>query len=565
MRILGWDRPDIVLVSGDAYVDHPSFGVALIARWLEAHGFRVAILPQPRHWVPDDFRRLGKPRLFFGITAGNMDSIVANYTGNGRVRQSDPFSPEGNPWFGSHRDKKNRRRPDRATIVYANLARQAFGDVPVILGGIEASLRRFVHYDYQQDKLRKSVLSDAKADLLVYGMGERAVLEIATRLRKSQDLHGIPGTCQRLTPKMAREFTDRADVTILPSFNAIRQDTSLFLKAELQIDRHARALSDRLILQDQSGSAVLQNPAAAPLTSNELDRLYQLAFTRRPHPAAGDIPAWRMIRHSITVIRGCFGNCSFCAIARHQGPVITERSKESVVKEALQIVKMQDFHGTITDIGGPTANLYGTSCTNPAPCKRRDCLFPRICRYMKVDEEKYLTLIDEVASIKGVRHLFVSSGLRMDILVKTPRLLRALLLRHTSGMMKIAPEHTHPAVLKLMHKPGKEILEKFLSMARRICKEEGISTGFNPYLISSHPGCTIQHMKALSADLKRLRLKVRQFQDFTPTPGTISTAMYVTGLHRDTGNPIPVARNRRERMAQRRILEALMKKKTEQR
>jgi len=561
MRALGWSRPDIVLVSGDAYVDHPSFGIALIGRWLEAHGFRVAILAQPRHWTCEDFRQFGPPRLFFGISAGNMDSIVSNYTGNSRVRKDDPFSPGGNPWFGNVREKSRRRRPDRATIIYANLARQAFRDVPVVLGGIEASLRRFVHYDYQQEKLRKSVLADAKADLLIYGMGERAVVETARRLEKGRDIQGISGTCQRITGNRRQEYTQESNTVMLPSWGEIQQEKALFLKTELEIDRHARSLSGKLLAQDQSGSLILQNPAAKPLDTAELDRLYRLPFTRLPHPSAGDIPAWKMIRHSVTIVRGCFGNCSFCAIARHQGPVITNRSPASIIEEVRQLSGMKGFHGTITDLGGPTANMYGTECSSPAPCKRHDCLFPRPCRHLKINENAYLDLLNQASGIPGIKHLFVSSGLRMDLLTKTPRLLEALLAKHTSGMMKIAPEHTHPEVLRLMHKPGVETLEEFLKTARNICRRRKIRTDFNPYLISAHPGCTAAHMKRLRADLKRLRLRVRQFQDFTPTPGTISTAMYVCGLHRDTGKPIPVARNRKERMAQRRILESEMIRK----
>ncbi len=563
MLNLGWKQPDIVLVTGDAYVDHPSFGVAIIARWLEANGFRVAVLAQPRYWLVDDFLQFGRPRLFFGITAGNMDSIVANYTGNSRVRKSDPFSPEGNPWFGKDRVRSRRRRPDRASIIYANLARQAFSGVPVVLGGIEASLRRFVHYDFQQEKLRRSILADSKADLLIYGMGERAVLEIARRLQAGEALSGIPGTCERLVGADAGRYDDRQDegatIRKLPSWQAIQQDLSLFLKAELEVDRSARALSDTVLVQDQGSCLILQNPPAPPLSENQLDFLYELPFTRRPHPSSGKVPAWEMIRDSVTAVRGCYGNCSFCAIARHQGPVITCRSRGSVIAEIEKIAAMKDFKGTISDVGGPTANMYGTSCSNPAPCRRHDCLFPKVCRHLNIDENAFFGLLSRASQVPGVRHLFVSSGLRMDLLVRTPRLLERLLARHTSGVMKIAPEHTHSEVLRIMHKPGSRVLEEFLRIARGMCRKMGLKAGFNPYLISAHPGCKVSHMRSLAADLKRLGLKPRQFQDFTPTPGTISTAMYVTGLDRDSGKKIFVARNRKERMRQRRILEQAMK------
>ncbi len=556
MQSLGWKQPDVVLVTGDAYVDHPSFGVALIARWLESHGFRVAILAQPRYWTCEDFRQFGRPRLFFGITAGNMDSIVANYTGNSRVRKNDPFSPGGNPWFGSEKSRKRRRRPDRASIIYTNLAKQAFRDVPVVLGGIEASLRRFVHYDYQQEKLRRSILVDAKADLLVYGMGERAILEVAGRLASGKGLDGIPGTCERLTGGRTEAYLcEDEGRSVLPSWDDINRDTARFLDAELEIDRVARSLSEIVLVQDQGGSAVLQNPASPPLSNRELDALYELPFTRLPHPSSGDVPAWRMIRDSVTVLRGCYGNCSFCAIARHQGPVISSRSPASVVSEIERITHTQGFRGTVSDVGGPTANMYGTSCRNPAPCKRHDCLYPKVCRHLDLNEGAFLDLLEKASKVPGVRHLFVSSGLRMDMLVRTPRLLEAMLRSHTSGIMKIAPEHTEPDVLRLMHKPGSQVLEEFLRLARGICRKNGIRIGFNPYLISAHPGCTVSHMRHLASELRRLRLKATQFQDFTPTPGTISTAMYVSGLDRDTKKPIPVAKNRKERMSQRRILE----------
>ena len=332
MRERGWDEVDVILVTGDAYVDHPAFGIALIGRLLEASGFRVAVLPQPRYDSPQDFKQFGPPRLFWGITAGNLDSIVANYSGNAKVRDVDQYSPGGNPYFGQSRSKNERRRPDRATIRYANLARSAYGPIPIILGGLEASLRRFVHYDYQQGKLRASVLTDAKADLLVYGMGERAVVEAAQRLAAGRDLAGIAGTCQRLTDAQQQDLAAEGHV-FLPSLAEIEQDREAYLSAELLIDKHARSLNRALLLQKQQAMWVVQHPPAEPLATTEMDSLYGLPFTRKTHPAAGDVPAYRMISHSVTIVRGCFGNCSFCAISRHQGPVITSRSEDSVVAE----------------------------------------------------------------------------------------------------------------------------------------------------------------------------------------------------------------------------------------
>ena len=550
----GWDYVDVVLVTGDAYVDHPSFGAALIGRHLEANGLRVAILSQPHHDSAEAFREFGRPRLFFGITAGNLDSIVANYSGNAKVRDRDDYSPSGNPYFGDRAEKKMRRRPDRASILYTNLARAAYPDVPVILGGLEASLRRFVHYDYQQQRLRASILSDAKADLLVYGMGERAVLEIASRLDSGMDLAGIPGTCERLPLKQknARAFDNPL---ILPSWQEIQDDVSRFLFAELSVDRHARAYSSVPVLQEQQATWILQHRPAEPLSTEELDGLAALPFQRKPHPAMGEVPGFTMIKDSVTIVRGCCGNCSFCAISRHQGSVVVSRSVSSVVREVKTLAGQHNFSGTISDLGGPTANLFGTGCASLSPCKRHDCLYPRICRFLKIDEQAFLNLLAAVSGIDRVRHVFVSSGLRMELLLKTPALLKELILNHTPGAMKIAPEHTEDEVLRLMHKPGAEVLRDFLSLCRSISRSAGKKAQFSPYLIASHPGCSQKHMEKMAQRLAELGLEVRQFQDFTPTPGTVATAMYVTGLDRDSLKPIPVARNIMERRKQRSVLE----------
>jgi uncharacterized radical SAM protein YgiQ len=555
MRSRGWDEVDVILVTGDAYVDHPAFGVALIGRLLEANGFRVAILPQPRHDSSQAFKQFGPPRLFWGITAGNLDSIVANYSGNAKVRDVDQYSPNGNPYFGESRTKSERRRPDRATIRYANLARNACGPIPIILGGLEASLRRFVHYDYQQGKLRASVLTDAKADLLVYGMGERAVVEVAKRLAAGRDLAGIAGTCRRLTDSQLQSIAGEGEV-FLPSLAEIAHDKEAFLNAELLIDKHARSLSRSMLLQKQQAMWVVQHPPAEPLSTAEMDSLYGLPFTRKPHPTAGDVPACRMISHSVTIVRGCFGNCSFCAISRHQGPVVTSRSEDSVFAEVRQITRMDDFRGTISDLGGPTANLYGSGCRSKA-CRRHDCLHEGVCRHLVIDETPLISLLDKVSRVDKVKNVFVSSGLRMELLLKTPRLLKKLLTEHTPGAMKIAPEHTVAHVLRLMHKHGPDILPAFLALCRRIAEETGGKFIFTPYFISAHPGCTVDDMKTLARDVRKMGLTVRQFQDFTPTPGTISTAMYVCGLDRYKRKPIYVAYNAKERMLQRHVLEEM--------
>jgi len=558
----GWDQADVVLVTGDAYVDHPSFGVALIGRWLEAHGYRVAVLAQPRHDRADDFRRFGRPRLFFGISAGNMDSVVANYTGNARVRDQDAYSPEGNPYFGSVRTRLQRRRPDRATIVYAQLARQAYGDSVIVLGGLEASLRRFVHYDYQQAKFRASVLTDAKADLLVFGMGERAVLEIARRLEDSRGLDDISGTCERLADARLRSRSFARPPVLLPSWQDITLDESTFLKAELEVDRHARSGSGVPLLQRQQALWVLQHPASSSLDTGEFDALHGLPFTRAPHPTAVNLPAYRMIRHSVTIVRGCSGNCSFCAITRHQGPAVSCRSVDSVVAEVMRIRAMPDFRGTVTDLGGPTANLYGTACTARAACRRRDCFFPTPCPRLDADGDAFLELLKAASSVRGVDNVFVSSGLRMELLLRTPRLLGRLMERHVPGFMKIAPEHTEAEVLRLMHKGGPGVLPAFLKETRAVMRRRRCGPRLSSYFMSAHPGCRVEHMEALASTLKALGLTPGEIQDFTPTPGTLSTAMYCTGLDRDTKRPVAVARTRSERLRQRRILEGLRPERT---
>ncbi len=563
----GWEHIDVLLVTGDAYIDHPSFGIALIGRLLESHGYQVAILAQPRYDSPEDFRQFPTPRLFCGITAGNLDSIVANYTGNGKVRDFDSFSADGNPWRDGLQGRTNRRRPDRAVLIYSQLARAAFRETPLVLGGIEASLRRFIHYDYKQEKLRASCLTDAKADLLVYGMGEKAVLEIADHCAASATLHGIAGTCRRYTDAEIQgrfpDFSGKTSETylLLPSWDETGKNRDLFLDAELLLDRHARSCSARIVLQKQQNHWLVQYPAPSPLNGDEFDALYDLPFTRKPHPSTPDIPAYLMIRDSVTIVRGCSGNCSFCAITRHQGPKISSRSRRSIVREVEKISRMASFTGTISDLGGPTANLYGTHCALGG-CKKYDCLYPRVCANLRVAEEDFLRLLREVSGVEGVRHVFISSGLRMELLLQTPQLLREIIMKHTPGAMKIAPEHTDSELLSLMHKEPHSLLQTFVSQCRGIAGGLKKEISFVPYIITAHPGCTEQHTRTLVRDMRALKLSVRKSQDFTPTPGTISTAMYVSGLHRASKKALFVPRNATERKKQREILESEFQKRT---
>lgn len=566
MLALGWREVDVVLVTGDAYVDHPSFGVALIGRLLESLGLRVAVLSQPHHHDASDFKRFGPPRLFWGITSGQVDSIVSNYTSNARVRDIDVYSPDGNPYFSDAKELSNRRRPDRALIRYSQLARQAYPDVPIVLGGIEASLRRFCHFDYKQERLRGSILTDSKADILVYGMGEKAVAEIAQRIANNQSISGIAGTCEILTNTEANQlinlesseegFHEQLKLkspVILPCYEECLKSPEAFLSFELILEEHSRRMTHGSLMQRQQALWVIQHPPMPVLTHFELDALYSLPFSGRSH--AGDVPALRMIRDSITIVRGCPGGCSFCAITRHQGPRVVSRSHDSVVKEAERLARKKAFNGVISDLGGPTANLYAAYCRKDMRCKRHDCLYPTPCPELKLDEKAFISLLSEVSSLPSIKHCFVSSGLRMELLLKTPDLLRKIVSEHTAGRMKIAPEHTEDEVLRLMHKPSSRLLEDFLMEYKRIKRDV---KGICAYLISAHPGATLEHANNMAKRLKRLGLAVRQFQDFTPTPATLSTAMYVSGLDRDKKTPIYVPKRRSERMQQRKTLERLL-------
>ncbi len=539
---------DVVLVTGDAYVDDPSFGAAVIGRWLEAHGFSVGIIAQPAWDGPEPFRALGVPRLFVGVTAGNLDSVVNGVTSAGKRRNDDAYSPGGRPDL----------RPLRACIAYTARVRQACPGVPVVLGGVEASLRRLAHYDYQQRKVRGSILLDAKADLLVFGMGERAVLEIARRLDAGAGAQGcrdIPGVAYALG---AKEPLPHQGPVELPSLERIQREPAALGQATLLAHQHAEPLSARPLLQRHGARALWCNPPAAPLTPEELDRIHELPFARAPHPSYREgVPAFESVRASLTVTRGCGGGCAFCAIALHQGKQVVSRGEASVLREAQAVADAPGFRGTITDVGGPTANLWGLGCASESArerCKRPSCLHPRRCRNFLGDPYAYARLLDELTRIRGVNHVFVGSGLRHELLLEDPGFVRRLAARHVSGRLTVAPEHTEPGVLKLMRKPPIAAFERFTEMFEQASHAQGKQHQIMPYLLAGHPGSGPAEAIAMALWLKEQGIRPRQVQLFLPTPGTMATAMFHSGIDPSTGEPVPVARGEQERARHRALL-----------
>lgn len=540
----GWDSVDVVLVTGDAYVDHPSFGAAVIGRVLERAGLRVGIIAQPDWRTVDPFKEFGRPRLFFGVTAGNLDSLVANYTAHKKARKRDEYSPGGRPGL----------RPDRATIVYCNRIREAFGDIPIVLGGIEASLRRIAHYDWWSDSVRRSILLDSRADLLVYGMGERQVTEIAERLREGVDLDGIRGTAV-----VSGDLPDGA--VEIPSFEEVRENGSKFNSAFRLFHENGTAHDGRTVAQRHGNRYVVQYPPPEPLAPAELDRIFELPYERNPHPAydaRGGVPGFETVRFSLISNRGCCGDCSFCSLSLHQGKVIQSRSIKSVVQEARLVSERPDFKGTITDVGGPTANLYGAVCGKAdGPCSQRLCIGPTRCTNLRTGYRQTLELYRAIRSLPKVKHVFIESGIRYDLLTnKEDRtFLFELCLHHVSGQMKVAPEHTQHFVTELMNKPPVEMFERFETafddVNRRLPKKRYLVR----YLISSHPGATLDDALQMALYFKKRHIHPEQIQDFIPLPLTRSTCMYHTGRDPLTGAQVYVARSFRERKMQRALLQ----------
>jgi uncharacterized radical SAM protein YgiQ len=563
MTACGWDEVDVVFVTGDAYVDHPSFAMAILGRVLEAAGFRVAILAQPDWRSCEPWRQFGRPRLFFAVSAGNMDSLINHYTANRKVRNDDAYSPGGRIGL----------RPDRATLPYCHRAREAFPGVPVIAGGVEASLRRLAHYDYWSDRVRRSILFDCKADLLAYGMGEDLIVEIARRLaagetvRQLRDLRGVAYVLgAREAEKRGRgPFPADGDEKglrplFLPSYEEVRADKLAFAEATRLIHVNTNPFNAQTLVQYHGREAVVVNPLRLPLTQEQMDHVYDLPYTRRPHPSYTEpIPAYEMIKDSVTLMRGCFGGCTFCSITAHQGRIIQSRSQESVLREVRKLAADPEFKGTISDIGGPTANMYEMRCTRPeveAKCKRLSCVHPTICKLLGTDHGPLVELLRRARSEPGIRKVLVASGVRMDLAQLSPEYLRELAEHHVGGHLKVAPEHTDPTVLGLMKKPEIDDFGKFATEFRKASREAGKPKQYLvPYFIASHPGSDLHAMIDLAVFLKRNGYRPDQVQDFIPAPFDIATCMYYTGIDPFTKKEVYVARRLHDRKLQRALMQ----------
>lgn len=543
MKALGWDSLDVLIVTGDAYVDHPSFGAALIGRYIESLGYRVGILPQPDWRNLKSFLQMGVPRLFVGVTSGAMDSMVSHYTSLGKRRREDHFSEGG----------KAGLRPDRAVIVYTNRIREAMPGVPVVIGGIEASLRRTSHYDFWTNRVRKSILLDSKATILVYGMGEKPVAEILKRLECKEDLEGIPGTA---VYRSATGFSPPKEGINcwLPDHESLEEDPVGLLEVATRLEMASQPWSQHTLLQRADTRVVVLFPPSEPLTQKELDSLYELPFSRRPHPRyRGEVPAYTMIKDSLTALRGCPGGCSFCSLALHQGRVVQSRSAESLMEEARRVSRLPGFKGTLTDVGGPSANLYEARCLEgqiKGTCKRPSCLFPNICKKLQVNQMAYVRVLDELNRLPGISHVFVSSGIRHDVALTEPDFIRALVESHVSGHLKVAPEHSSPRVLNLMRKPNWEVYEAFEETFKGFSKKAGKELYLVPYLMVGFPGCTPKEMSHLVQDLRKKGIKPRQVQLFLPTPMTMATAMFAAQRTPNGREKIFVARRAEDRKAQ---------------
>ncbi len=561
MAARGWDELDVLIVTGDAYVDHPAFGPILIARFLEGRGYRVGVVAQPRWDSPLDIARMGAPRLFTGVSAGNLDSMLNKLTAQKKVRGEDQYSPGG----------RTNARPNRASLAYCNLARQAFPGVPVVLGGIEASLRRIAHYDYWSDSVRRSIVLDSKCDLLVFGMGERAAWEIARRLdagervRELRDIRGTayamgsPRDWEPIVAERASRYVTDGGVVVLPSYEHVLESKEAFAQMARAFQYETNAHNGRPLLQVHGREAVYFNSPALPLDEADMDGLYDLPFTRLPHPSyRGErIPAYETIKHSIVTMRGCFGGCTFCSITEHEGRIIQSRSEASVLREVRALSRMEGFSGVISDVGGPTANMYQMRCKDErteSACRRLSCVHPGICENLVTDHAPLVSLLKKVRTEPGIKRVFVASGVRYDLAMRSPEFVRELARHHTGGQLSVAPEHNDPEVLDKMKKPPVEHYERFAQAFCQASEEAGKEQYLVPYFITGHPGSTLADTIALALWLKERGMRPRQVQDFIPTPMAIATAMYYTGLDPLTGKPVHVARDLREKRMMKSLL-----------
>ena len=565
LELRGWDELDVILFSGDAYVDHPSFGAAVIGRTLEAAGYRVAIVPQP-DWHGDfrDFKKLGRPRLFFGIAPGCMDSMVNKYTANRRLRSEDAYSPDG----------RHDMRPEYPTIVYTKILKQLYPDVPVILGGIEASMRRLTHYDYWQDSLRPCILCDSGADMITYGMGEKTTLELASVLSEKGEVNSEQFAAAIKTIPQTVYLSRKEDIPggigpddiVLHSHEECLKDKRAQAENFRHIEEQSNMMHAHRLIQRVGGRYAVVNPPYPPMTTEELDASFDLPYTRQPHPKykGKRIPAYDMIKHSVNIHRGCFGGCAFCTISAHQGKFITCRSKESILREVRQVIDMPDFKGYLSDLGGPSANMYGMGGRNKnlcEKCKRPSCIHPQICPNLDTDHSKLLDIYRAVDALPGIKKSFIGSGVRYDLLLYRSKdeaanraaqeYTRELICHHVSGRLKVAPEHTSDRVLRLMRKPSFQQFYDFKRIFDRINAQEHLRQQIIPYFISSHPGCQEADMAELAVITRELDFHLEQVQDFTPTPMTVSTETWYTGYDPYTLEPVFSAKNQREKLAQR--------------
>lgn len=560
MEERGWQQLDFIFISGDAYVDHPSFGPAILCRLLESHGYKVGIIPQPDWKNQGDFTRLGKPRLGFLVSSGNLDSQLNRYTAAKRLRHQDAYSPGGKAGY----------RPERAVVVYTKMLRQCWGDVPIIIGGIEASLRRFAHYDYWQDRINPSILSESGADLLVYGMGEHQLIDIAAQLHQGveiQNIQDVPGTCFRVP-----SFDYIWDYVALDSFEAVKKDKKAFAEAFRTEYLEQDAFRGKRLAQQNNEWCIVQNPPAMPLSTEEMDEIYALPYERSWHPiynSAGGVPALAEVKFSITAQRGCFGGCNFCAIISHQGRIIQRRSDESILAEVLLMTKLPGFKGYIHDVGGPTANFHRTSCDQQmknGTCHGKQCLSPDVCRNLTADHSDYISLLRKLRALPGIKKVFIRSGIRFDYLLLAKdkkEFMRELCEHHISGQLKIAPEHVSDRVTRLMGKSDRKVYMRFVDQFTRMNKQLNKKQYLVPYFMSSHPGSRLEDAIELAEFIKEMGYHPEQVQDFIPTPGTLSTCMWYTGINPLTGERVYTAKKPEDKAIQRALMQFWLPKNYE--